>query len=226
MTNIAKNAEVLRARVAAACEKAGRDVDSVSVIAVAKTFPIDAVAAAVAAGFRHIGENYVQEAEEKKAALADLSVQWHFLGRLQSNKAAAVARLFDWVHSVDRLSIARRLSAARLGMSPLKVFVQVNVDNEPGKGGVSPAEVGALAQEISQLPNLQLVGLMNVPPAENDPLPSFQALATLGRDVGLAAAGLSMGMSGDFEKAILAGATHIRVGTVLFGERVYKSDLP
>ena len=100
--------------------------------------------------------------------------------------------------------------------------MQVNVDGESGKGGVSPAEVGALAQEITQQPHLQLAGLMNIPPAENDPLPSFQALAALRRDVGLAATGLSMGMSGDFEKAISAGATHIRVGTVLFGERVYK----
>ena len=222
MENIAKNAEALQARVAAACAAASRKPDGVSVIATAKTFSANAVAAAVAAGLCHVGENYVQEAEEKKAALAGLSVQWHFLGRLQGNKAAAVARLFDWVHSVDRLSIACRLSAARLGMAPLKVFLQVNVDGESGKGGVSPAEVGALAQEITQQPHLQLAGLMNIPPAENDPLPSFQALAALRRDVGLAATGLSMGMSGDFEKAISAGATHIRVGTVLFGERVYK----
>ena len=147
-------------------------------------------------------------------------MQWHFLGRLQSNKTVTVARLFDWVHSVDRLSIASRLSSAREGMPPLKVFLQVNVDGEDGKGGVSPTDVGALVQEFRQLPNLQLVGLMNIPPAGKDPLPSFHALAALGQEAGVS--GLSMGMSGDFEKAIAAGATNIRVGTLVFGERIYK----
>lgn len=210
-------------RIAAAC---GRARGSVTLVGVAKTHPASAVREAWAGGLRHVGESYLQEAVPKIAALADLPLTWHFVGRIQANKTAAIARHFDWVHAVDRIRVAERLSAQRPAeRPPLECCLEVNLGGEPSKGGVTPAELSALADAVAGLPGLRLRGLMTLPEAIADPAAQrapFAALAELlaglrDRHPGMDT--LSMGMSGDMEAAIIEGATMVRIGTALFGAR-------
>jgi pyridoxal phosphate enzyme (YggS family) len=215
-------------RIAAACTAAGRDPADVALLAVSKTFGADAVRTAHAAGQRAFGENYVQEALDKIAALADLraGLEWHLIGPLQSNKTRVVAEAFDWVHSVDRLKTAERLSAQRPPhLPPLQVCLQVNVSGEASKSGVAPSEVAALAAQVQQLPRLRLRGLMSIPEpaadfhAQRVPHRVLQALLQDLRRQGLALDTLSMGMSADLEAAVAEGATIVRIGTAIFGGR-------
>ncbi len=199
---------------------------AVTVVAAAKTFPAADIRSAAAAGIRDIGENYLQEAQTKMRATADLPLRWHFIGRLQSNKAAAVARVFDFVHSVADSAIARRLSAARGAAnaeSPLQVFLQVNPDGETGKGGIPPAEAAAAAAEIATLPHLTLAGLMCIPDPGKNPRAAFRAMRRLRGEInesrGLQLRELSMGMSADFAEALAEGATFLRIGSAIFGAR-------
>ena len=228
MATIAAQLAQVEQRIALACEAAGRPVHSVTLLAVAKTFGAEAVREAYGAGARRIGENYVQEGVEKIAALADLraDLEWHLIGPLQSNKTRIVAEQFDWVHSVDRLKIAERLSEQRPpNLPPLQVCLQVNISGETSKSGVAPAQVPGLAKAVSMLPRLRLRGLMAVPEARGD-LEAQRAphralrelLAELGA-AGLALDTLSMGMSADLEAAIAEGATLVRVGSAIFGPR-------
>jgi pyridoxal phosphate enzyme (YggS family) len=228
MASIEATLQQVRTRIASACISAGRPVQSVTLLAVSKTFDATVVRAAHAAGQRAFGENYVQEALQKMQALADLrsDMEWHLVGPLQANKTAAVAAAFDWVHTIDRLKIAERLSAQRpADLPPLNVCVQVNVSGEASKAGVAPDELPALARAVAGLPNLTLRGLMAVP----EPAPAFEAqraphrrlralLQDLQRD-GLALDTLSMGMSADLEAAVAEGATIVRVGSAIFGAR-------
>jgi len=226
---IADKLAAVHERIASACAVAQRPVRSVTLLAVSKTFGAEAVRDAVAAGQRLFGENYVQEGLDKIAALADLRqhIEWHLIGPLQSNKTRAVAEHFDWVHSIDRLKIAERLSAQRPAhLAPLSVCVQVNVSGEASKSGVPPAEVAALALAVAALPNLRLRGLMAVPEVAGDfaaqraPHEALHALFADLRQRGLEIDTLSAGMSADLEAAIDAGATLVRVGSAIFGERV------
>ncbi|WP_233880020.1 YggS family pyridoxal phosphate-dependent enzyme [Paraburkholderia flagellata] len=230
MTDLSHNLEAVRERIAAAARNAGRDPQSVALLAVSKTFPAQDVRAAHAAGQRAFGENYVQESVDKIEALADLraSIEWHFIGPLQSNKTRPVAERFDWVHSVDRLKIAERLSAQRpAGMAPLNVCLQVNVSGEDSKSGVTPQEAQQVARQIAALPNLRLRGLMSIPEPETSleaqraPHRQLRELFETLRAEGLALDTLSMGMSADLEAAVLEGATIVRVGTAIFGARDY-----
>jgi pyridoxal phosphate enzyme (YggS family) len=226
MTMIADNLYAVRARIAQACTQAGRPVDAVQLLAVSKTFGPDVVLQAFDAGQRAFGENYIQEAVEKIVALAELPIEWHCIGPIQSNKTRLVAAHFQWAHTVDRLKIAQRLSEQRpVHLPPLQVCIQVNVDGGPTKSGVLPEEALALAQAVAALPRLQLRGLMCIP----EPAPDFVAACavfTRARGLfdalnaqGLALDTLSMGMSGDLEAAIGAGSTLVRVGTAIFGGR-------
>jgi pyridoxal phosphate enzyme (YggS family) len=227
---ISANLQQVHRRIDAACRAAGRPVQSVTLLNVSKTFPSDAVRAAHAAGERCFGENYVQEALDKIDALADLrsDIEWHLIGPLQSNKTRQVAEAFDWVHSVDRLKIAQRLSEQRpSGLPPLQVCLQVNISNESSKSGVAPADVAALAREVAALPRLKLRGLMAIPEPAGDiqaqRLP-HRALAALLAELNtqqqdLQLDTLSMGMSADLEAAIAEGATIVRVGSAIFGTR-------
>ena len=216
----------VRARIAHAVAKAGRDAAGLRLLAVSKTFDAVAVRELAACGQFEFGENYLQEALEKQAALADLPLMWHFIGPIQSNKTRAIAEHFNWVHSVDRLKIAERLSAQRpAGLPPLQVCIEVNVSGEASKGGVTAAELPALADAMAALPSLQLRGLMAIPA----PTPEMASQRAAFRQVreafdalrarGHALDTLSMGMSADLEAAILEGATIVSVGTALFGER-------
>jgi pyridoxal phosphate enzyme (YggS family) len=216
----------LRKRIAAAEAAAGRPPGAVTLVAVSKGQPVESVAAARAAGIRDFGENYLREALPKLDQVPRTGLAWHYLGQLQSNKTRGVAEHFDWVHSVDRLRIAERLSQQRAAQGPpLQVCLQVSLVSEPGKGGVSPGELPELAAEVARLPRVKLRGLMAVPPErlpEQETRAHFAELRRL-RDL-LNAAGhgldtLSMGMSQDFELAIAEGATHVRIGTALFGAR-------
>ena len=228
MASIAAKLQQVSTRMAAACVAAQRPVQSVTLLAVSKTFPIDAVREAHAAGQRAFGENHVQEALVKIAALADLrpAIEWHLIGPLQSNKTREVAAAFDWVHSVDRLKLAERLSAQRPpGLPPLQVCLQVNTSGEASKSGVAPADTLALARAVIALPNLWLRGLMAIPaPAMgfDAQRPAHRALRELLetlRAQGLALDTLSMGMSADLEAAVAEGATIVRIGTAIFGDR-------
>ena len=228
MATIASKIQQVSERIANACDVAGRPVSSVTLLAVSKTQPPGAVREAHAAGLVHFGENYVQEALDKIAALADLrgALEWHLIGPLQSNKTRAVAEAFDWVHTVDRLKLAERLSAQRPdGLPPLQVCLQVNVSGEASKSGVAPAEVPALAHAVAALPRLRLRGLMAIPApaadleAQRRPHRALRELAERLRAEGLALDTLSMGMSADLEAAIREGATLVRVGTGIFGAR-------
>jgi pyridoxal phosphate enzyme (YggS family) len=205
---------------------AGRDPASVSLIAVSKGKPAESLRAAATAGVTDFGESYLQESIPKLEALADLPLCWHFIGGIQSNKTRAIAERFQWVHSIDRLGLARRLSDQRPFHAPrLNVCIQVAVVPESTKGGVAPAGVGELASAIVALPRLQLRGLMCVPPPQPSVAAAREVFATLRRlletlnATGHALDTLSMGMSGDFEAAIAEGATHVRIGTALFGSR-------
>ncbi|KPF66838.1 hypothetical protein IP84_15220 [beta proteobacterium AAP99] len=220
-------------RIESAATQAGRPPHAVRLLAVSKTFGVEAVAQAVAAGQRAFGENYVQEGVEKIAQACALGLpplEWHFIGPLQSNKTRPVAEHFDWVHSVDRLKIAQRLSEQRPeGLAPLRLLIQVNVDGEATKSGCAVDEVRALAQAVATLPRVQLRGLMCIPdpsrPAEQRRAP-FKALAALLAELnaaGLALDTLSMGMSDDLDDAVAEGATIVRVGSAIFGARPPKA---
>lgn len=228
MASIASKLQQVRHRIGQACALAQRDVQSVTLLAVSKTFGADAVREAHAAGQRAFGENYVQEALAKIEALAELrpALEWHLIGPLQSNKTREVAAAFDWVHSVDRLKVAERLSTQRPeGLPPLSVCIQVNVSGEASKSGVEPAGVPALARAVVALPRLRLRGLMSIPaPAEGFeaqrvPHRRLRELFDALRAAGLALDTLSMGMSEDLEAAVAEGATLVRVGSAIFGRR-------
>ncbi len=226
MDKLQNSLQGVKSRIARAARDAGRDPRDILLVAVSKTFPAAAVAEACAAGQRDFGENYVQEALDKINALTHLPIVWHFIGPIQSNKTRIIAEHFHWVHSVDRLKIAERLSAQRpAGAAPLNVCLQVNVSGESSKSGCAPQEVAELALAVARLPRLALRGLMAVPEPSEDPAlqrARFDALAALIeplRRAGLPLDTLSIGMSGDLEQAIAAGATIVRVGTAIFGSR-------
>lgn len=228
MTTISANLQAVHARIAAACAAVGRDPGGVRLLAVSKTWPAAAVREAAAAGQRAFGENYVQEAVAKIGAVAEPSLEWHFIGPLQSNKTRAVAEHFAWAHSVERLKIAERLSAQRpVGMPPLQVCLQVNVSGEASKSGCAPDAAPALAAAVARLPNLRLRGLMAIPEPAADERLLRARFALLREILGALNAGgmnldtLSMGMSHDLEAAIAEGATIVRIGTAIFGERQY-----
>ena len=225
-SSIAENLFHVRAQIEAACQAAGRLPHSVSLLAVSKTWGPEAVRAAHAAGQTAFGENYIQEAVDKIGALKDLPLQWHCIGPIQSNKTRLVAEHFDWVHSVDRLKIAQRLSEQRPAhLPPLQVCIQVNVDGGKTKSGVSPQALPALAQAVAALPRLQLRGLMTIPePAETEAQmravhAQAKALYESLLQQGLPLDTLSMGMSADMAAAIAEGSTLVRVGTAIFGRR-------
>ena len=230
MSPIAEHLHAVRQRIAQAAAQCGRAPDAIELLAVSKTFSAEAIREAYAAGQRAFGESYVQEALEKIATLADLPapVCWHFIGPLQSNKTRQVAAHFDWVHAIDRLKIAERLSEQRpAGLAPLQVCVQVNISGEASKSGVEPDALLDLAQSVAALPNLRLRGLMAIPAPCDDPAQArapFARLAALAdtlRAAGLAIDTLSMGMSNDLDAAIAEGSTLVRVGTAIFGARDY-----
>jgi len=227
---IADKLAQVHSRIASACAAAGRPVQSVTLLAVSKTFGVDDIVEALAAGQRRFGENYVQEAIAKVAAFDGLTPrpEWHLIGPVQSNKTRVVAATFDWVHSVDRLKVAERLSAQRpAGLAPLSVCVQVNVSGEASKSGLARAEVGAVARAVAALPGLRLRGLMAIPEvvagadlaAQRRPFRVLHTLFEQLRSDGLALDTLSAGMSDDLEAAILEGATMVRVGSAIFGRR-------
>jgi pyridoxal phosphate enzyme (YggS family) len=233
MGSIAENLQQVRGRIEAACAAANRPVQTVTLLAVSKTFGAAAVREAHAGGQRAFGENYVQEALEKIQALADLRsvLEWHLIGPLQSNKTRVVAEAFDWVHSVDRLKIAQRLSEQRPPqLPPLQVCLQVNISGEDSKSGVAPEEVPALARAVAALPRLKLRGLMAIPEpagtfeAQRRPLRALRELLLRLQREGLALDTLSMGMSADLEAAVTEGATIVRVGTAIFGGRAYPAS--
>lgn len=229
MATIAGNICEVSGRIARACDAAGRAVSSVTLLAVSKTFPADAVREAVAAGHTRFGENYVQEALDKMAALADARprLEWHLIGPLQSNKTRVVAEHFDWVHGIDRLKIAERLSEQRPDrLPPLQICLQVNISAEASKSGLLPGEVAALARAVAGLPRLKLRGLMAIPEpaaaldAQRRPHRALRELMEgLNAQEGLALDTLSMGMTADLEAAVLEGATIVRVGSAIFGAR-------
>ena len=215
------------ARIDAAARRAGRDPAGVRLLAVSKQQPVAAVAAAADAGQREFGENYVREGVAKAEALRDRGLTWHFIGQLQANKSREVAEHFQWVHTVDRERIATRLDAQRPHYAgPLDVLLQVRLGDEPGKGGVEPADLPRLAEFVAGLPRLRLRGLMCIPPPVGDEAEQrrpFARLRGLIEDLvrrGHSLDTLSMGMSGDLEAAVLEGATLVRIGTAVFGPRV------
>ena len=243
MTTIENNLGQIHARMAAACAQASRSVTSVQLLAVSKTFSAEAVREAVLAGQRSFGENYIQEAVEKIAALRAMdlpggeALQWHCIGPIQSNKTKMVAEHFDWAQTVDRLKIAERLSAQRpAGLEPLNICIQVNVDGGETKSGVMPQDALALAEAIAKLPNLVLRGVMSIP----DDTPDFEAQCAIHKRAvvvfeSIKASGLpglecfdtvSLGMTGDLEAAVAAGSTMVRVGSGIFGRRTYGSPTP
>ena len=223
VTQITDHLAQIIERVARAAERAGRSPKSVTIVAIGKQQPPSSIAAARRAGLEHFGESYVQEALPKIDELADLGLTWHFVGKLQANKTRQIAEAFDWVHTVDRLKIAERLSEQRSPFAkPLNVLIQVNQGGEPQKSGARPEDVAVLARAIAALPNLVLRGLMTLPPQSGTPARWFSELAALRALLaaeGIALDSLSMGMSADFEEAIAAGATLVRIGTAIFGSR-------
>jgi len=227
MSTIAENIAKVGERIRAAAQASGRDLDHIGLLAVSKTKPAAAVREAYAAGIRDFGENYLQEALEKQAELSELPLIWHFIGPIQSNKTKPIAEHFAWVHSVDRLKIAQRLSEQRpIDLPPLNICLQVNVSAEDSKSGCAPAELAALAQAVSQLPNLRLRGLMAIPEPTDDVAAqraAFARLRELRDGLPLPLDTLSMGMSHDLDAAIAEGATWVRIGTALFGARDYPS---
>ncbi|HVY07391.1 MAG TPA: YggS family pyridoxal phosphate-dependent enzyme [Burkholderiales bacterium] len=234
MTTIAARLQAVRDRIRAAAQTAERPPESIGLIAVSKTFSPAAIAEACEAGQLAFGENYLQEAAAKIAALAESRghrpaaqrIQWHFIGPIQSNKTRQIAELFDWVHSVDRLKIAQRLADARPpGLAPLQICIQVNVSGEASKSGVPPEQALELARPLSQLPRIRLRGLMGIPEPTGDPVAQrsrFRQIRELKDDIvagGIALDTLSMGMSDDLESAIAEGATLVRIGRAIFGDR-------
>ena len=227
MSHYEKAWQAVAERIERAVQAAGRTAGSVRLLAVSKTFPVDAVRAVHAVGQRSFGENHVQEGAAKRQATADLAdVVWHLIGPLQGNKTRLAAETFDWVESVDRLKIAQRLSAQRpADRAPLDVCVQVNVSGEASKSGVAPAEVLALALAIADLPRIRLRGIMGIPAPTEDPAQQRKQFRRLRECLescvaaGLPLDTLSMGMSADLEAAIAEGSTQVRVGTAIFGSR-------
>jgi pyridoxal phosphate enzyme (YggS family) len=224
--NLPERLQTVRERMAAAAARAGRSVDSVTLLAVSKGQPAEMIRAASAAGVTDVGESYLAEAVGKMERLGDLPLTWHFIGRLQANKTRHVAERFAWVHGLDRLKIAERLSMQRPYHAPaLNVCIQVSLAGEATKGGVPPEEAPDLAAAVAALPRLALRGLMCLPPEESDPerqrhwFAQLRALRDSLNGRGLRLDTLSMGMSGDFEAAIQEGATIVRIGTALFGPR-------
>jgi len=229
MTTIASNLQAVRAAIAAATSAAGRRAGEVNLLAVSKTFTPDAIREAYRCGQHCFAESYVQEALDKISALHDLPIEWHYIGPIQSNKTRAIAESFAWAHSVDRLKTAERLSAQRPPhLPPLQVCLQVNISGETSKSGVLPDEASALAHAIAGLPNLTLRGLMAVPAPCDDaagqrlPFAQLRALCERLNQQGLQLDTLSMGMSHDFAAAIAEGATIVRIGTAIFGGRIYQ----
>ena len=225
---MADNLQQVHERIARACRSALRPVESVTLLAVTKTIGPDAVRAAVAAGERRFGENYVQEGVDKIALLTDLRsrIEWHLIGPLQSNKTRVVAEAFDWVHSVDRLKTAQRLSAQRpTHLPPLQLCLQVNISGEASKSGLAVAEASAVAHAVAALPRVRLRGLMAIPEptdgfdAQRAPHRALRELFESLKAQGLGLDTLSMGMSADLEAAIAEGATLVRIGTAIFGAR-------
>ncbi len=216
----------VRSRILSAALAAGRDPNGVTLVAVTKGKTAESIRLAATAGVTNFGENYLQEALPKLDLLSDLTLTWHFIGAIQSNKTRDIAARFDWVHSVDRIQIARRLSSQRpFHAPPLNICLQVELIPEPNKSGVNPAQLSALAAAVAELPHLKLRGLMCVPPPQPDVAAERAVFARL-RELkeqlnagGLALDTLSMGMSGDFEAAIAEGATIVRIGTAIFGSR-------
>jgi pyridoxal phosphate enzyme (YggS family) len=232
MSTIEQNLQAVHHSIVAAVQEAGRAPEGVALLAVSKTFGADAVLEAVRAGQRAFGENYLQEALDKIAAVAAAlpraGLEWHFIGPIQSNKTRPIAEHFDWVHTVEREKIAQRLSEQRpAGMAPLNVCLQVNISGEASKSGVAPGQLRALAQQVAQLPNLRLRGLMAIPEAAagfEQQRAAFRQLRLLYEELrgdGLALDTLSMGMSADMRAAVVEGATIVRVGSAIFGSRNY-----
>ena len=227
MSTIAENIAKVGVRIREAAQASQRDCATVGLLAVSKTKPAEAIRQAFAAGTCDFGENYLQEALEKQAELSDLPLTWHFIGPIQSNKTKPIAEHFAWVHSVDRLKIAQRLSDQRPAhLPPLNICLQVNVSGEASKSGCNPDQLQALAQAVTQLPNLRLRGLMTIPEPNDDPSEqraAFARLRELMQGLNLDLDTLSMGMSDDLEAAIAEGATWVRIGTALFGARDYST---
>lgn len=230
MSTIPENIAKVRTRIRAAAQAAGRDPQAVCLLAVSKTKPAAALREAFACGQQDFGENYLQEALAKQAELADLALVWHFIGPIQSNKTRALAEHFAWVHSVDRLKIAERLSAQRPAHLPaLNICLQVNVSGEASKSGCAPEELPALATAVAALPGLRLRGLMAIPEPTDDRAAQHAAFARLRQlrdSLPMPLDTLSMGMSDDLEAAIAEGATWVRIGSALFGARDYPSPTP
>ena len=234
MSTIVSNLQAVDASIAAAAAAAGRPRADIALLAVSKTFPAEAVLEAVAAGQTRFGENYLQEALDKMAAVAEAlhgqNPEWHFIGPIQSNKTRPIAERFDWVHTVDRLKIAQRLSAQRPeGTVPLNICIQVNISGEASKSGAKPEELAELALHVAQLPRLHLRGLMAIPAPTDDPVQQRAAFARLRALYEAVIAGgvgldtLSMGMSADLVPAVMEGATMVRVGSAIFGARKYEA---
>lgn len=228
MSAIASNLQAVRARIATAAKAAGRSPETIQLLAVSKTWPLNCILEAAAAGQRSFGENYVQEGVEKIIETAARRLEWHFIGPLQSNKTRLVAERFDWVHSIERLKVAERLSAQRPAyLPPLHVCIQVNVSGESSKSGCAPDETRALCEAVSRLPGLRLRGLMAIPEPTADytsqcrPFRQLREIYERIRAAGLPLDTLSMGMSHDLEAAIAEGATIVRIGAAIFGERNY-----
>jgi len=230
MSTVAASLAQVTSAIIAACEAHGRPHDAVQLIAVSKTKPAEAVAEAAAQGQRHFGENYLQEALEKQSVLAQMNLKpepiWHFIGAIQSNKTRDIANHFDWVHTIEREKIARRLSEQRdPALAPLNLLIQVNLQNESTKAGVAPDEIADLAGFIDALPNVRARGLMAIPAPSDDPEEQrkvFEGVASLQRKVAETITSfdtLSMGMTNDMDAAIAAGATFVRIGTAVFGAR-------
>lgn len=233
MNNLRERLIQIHARIARACAAASRSPESVQLLAVSKTFDAQAVREAARAGQHRFGENYLQEALAKQLELADLGLEWHFIGPVQSNKTAELAVHFDWVHGVDRLKIAQRLSAARpAARTPLNVCVQVNISDEVSKSGCRPDQALTLCSEIATLPGLRLRGLMAIPAPPTpgaDAQQPFRALRELFEQIraqGLPLDTISAGMSDDLEAAIAQGSTLVRVGSAIFGTRPQKTPAP
>ncbi|HEY0489487.1 MAG TPA: YggS family pyridoxal phosphate-dependent enzyme [Telluria sp.] len=233
MSTIAQNLQAVDHTIVAAANACGRSRNEVQLLAVSKTFPPEAVVEAIAAGQRAFGENYLQEALDKQQAVAaavpDKHIEWHFIGPIQSNKTRPIAASFEWVHTVDRLKVAQRLSEQRpADMAPLNICLQVNISGEASKSGITAAELPGLARAVALLPNLRLRGLMAIPEPEVDlarqraPFARLRGLFEQLRDDGMEMDTLSMGMSSDMTAAIAEGATIVRVGSAIFGSRTYE----
>ena len=222
MTNISHNLAQIRQQIRQAAKASHREAADILLLAVSKVQPIDAIRQAYTAGQRDFGENYAQELEHKAAALNELGIIWHFIGPVQSNKTRLIAEHCHWLHSLDRAKIAKRLNEQRPAhLPPLQVCIQINIDDEEAKSGVTPEQLPQLIEQVGTLPHLQLRGLMAIP-SKAEPKQAFKRMAELAAEHQLKT--LSMGMSGDLATAIAAGSTIVRIGTALFGPRPISGD--